>query len=153
MISRWESVVNVELVRQPGSDETYVDAGSSYSMNWASRAVRVTETCTGVVEITSDPSTYKFTDKPTTEYENEITATVLRDDGIVLMFVNISYPYVQEHSGCTTSTSSGGSVTTVSCGTVVGLQLALVKGGQTDQIDANCSDSGTTVTGTLTLTH
>ena len=151
---RWESVVNVDLVREPGSDEeTYVDAGSTSRMDWTSRAERITETCTSVNESRSDTSTYKFTDLPTADYENEITATVDRDAGVVLILAVISYPYEQTTSGCSTSSFSGGESASISCGTIVGLQLPLIEGAQTDQIDGNCSDPGTTVTGTLTLTH
>ena len=151
--NRWESVVNVDLVREPDSEEDYVDAGSTYSMNWTSTAKRVTNTCTSLNEKQSDTSTYKFTDTPTADYQNEITASVLRDDGVVLLFILMSYPFQQTTSGCSTSSSSDGQGTSIDCGTIVGLQLALIEGSQTDQIDGNCSDTGTTVTGTLTLTH
>lgn len=149
--SREEAVIVVDLVRDPGADgEVYIDAGSTYSMNLTSRAVRPGTACTSIAELQSDPSTYTFASSPTS-YENMITASVDRDLGIVLMLISFSYPYEQTHSGCSTSSFSGEQPGAVDCGTVIGLAATLVEGGQADQIDANCSDAGGAVTGTLTL--
>lgn len=147
----FESAVEVNLVRDPADpEERYIDAGSSFRMNETSHTEAPLGDCTQVNDLQSDTATYAFTDQPTS-YEDDIWAEVDRDRGVVVFRISFSWKYEQRVTGCTTSNYSGENAGGISCGTFLGLQVALTEGASADQIDATCNDGFTAVSGALTL--
>ena len=162
----FSATVNVALTRDPnGSGIEYIDAGSTYTFNFSShrqREVGVDPVCQVITDwvAESGSAAKAFSDPPARFVpESTITATVDRSLGFYFLLVNISYPYSAELDDCgriqtidTTGQSAGGPL---ACG-FLGLTGAYVDvSGGPDEIDMACSqgdaDTGTTVTGTLTL--
>jgi hypothetical protein len=163
------ATVTVQLIRDPnGSGAEFIDAGSTYSINWTSlrqREVGVDPVCQvintysgGRTGPNGDPVAFSDTPPPGIP-PSSISAIVDLTLGVYIVTVDILYGYSQTLNDCgrieqidTSGVFAGG---LLACG-FFGLTGAYVDvSGGADEIDMACSqgdtDTGTTVTGTLTL--
>lgn len=145
-----DATFDVRLVLDASAGaELYVDDGSTYSVGVLVTTELPGKDCTATSRSEAN-ETHAFADQPTS-YENSIEATVLRDEGLVLIAAFYSWTLHITGNDCdgrapTDVETSGG----LEC--PFGLMAKLIEGSAADQIDTACMlPGGETYSGILTL--